>query len=38
MFPDQDALGAMMRAAGFARVEYFNLSGGVVAVHRGVRI
>jgi demethylmenaquinone methyltransferase/2-methoxy-6-polyprenyl-1,4-benzoquinol methylase len=38
MFPDQDALRAMMQAAGFSRVEYFNLSGGVVAVHRGVRI
>jgi ubiquinone/menaquinone biosynthesis C-methylase UbiE len=25
----------MMEAAGLERVEYFNLSAGVVAVHRG---
>jgi len=38
MFPDRDALRAMMQEAGFARVECFNLSGGIVAVHRGSRI
>jgi len=38
MFPDQAALKTMMEAAGFGRVESFNLSGGIVAVHRGVRI
>jgi demethylmenaquinone methyltransferase / 2-methoxy-6-polyprenyl-1,4-benzoquinol methylase len=35
--PDQDALAAMLRAAGFADVEVFNLAAGVVAVHRGYR-
>ncbi len=35
MHPDQATLGAMMSAAGFDKVEWFNLTGGVVAVHRG---
>jgi demethylmenaquinone methyltransferase/2-methoxy-6-polyprenyl-1,4-benzoquinol methylase len=35
--PGQDALKAMMEAAGFERVEYFNLAGGVVALHRGYK-
>ena len=33
--PDQRSLGAMMESAGFERVEWFNLSAGVVALHRG---
>ena len=33
--PDQPSLKAMMEAAGFERVEWFNLTAGVVAVHRG---
>jgi demethylmenaquinone methyltransferase/2-methoxy-6-polyprenyl-1,4-benzoquinol methylase len=33
--PDQQALGVMMENAGFERVEWFNLSAGVVALHRG---
>ena len=37
MHPDQDALLEMMRAAGFRQCRYFNLSAGVVAVHRGWR-
>ena len=37
MHPDQEALREMMRAAGFRRCRYFNLSAGVVAVHRGYR-
>jgi demethylmenaquinone methyltransferase/2-methoxy-6-polyprenyl-1,4-benzoquinol methylase len=36
--PDQSELAAMMERAGFARVEFFNLAAGVVAVHRGIRI
>jgi demethylmenaquinone methyltransferase/2-methoxy-6-polyprenyl-1,4-benzoquinol methylase len=32
--PDQPSLGAMMESAGFERVEWFNLSAGVVALHR----
>ena len=35
MHPGQQELGTMMEAAGLERVEYFNLSGGVVSVHRG---
>jgi demethylmenaquinone methyltransferase / 2-methoxy-6-polyprenyl-1,4-benzoquinol methylase len=35
--PDQATLAEMLRAAGFADVEVFNLAAGVVAVHRGTR-
>ena len=38
MHPDQEALKAMMEAAGLARVEYFNLAAGVVALHRGWKV
>jgi demethylmenaquinone methyltransferase / 2-methoxy-6-polyprenyl-1,4-benzoquinol methylase len=38
MHPDQRALAAMMERAGFSGVEYFNLSAGVAAVHRGVKL
>jgi demethylmenaquinone methyltransferase/2-methoxy-6-polyprenyl-1,4-benzoquinol methylase len=34
-FPDQAAFAALMRAAGFARVEWSNLTGGVAALHQG---
>jgi len=36
--PDQEQLKSMMEQAGFERVEYFNLSAGVVALHRGYKI
>jgi demethylmenaquinone methyltransferase/2-methoxy-6-polyprenyl-1,4-benzoquinol methylase len=35
MHPDQAALKSMMEAAGFERVEWFNMTAGVVALHRG---
>lgn len=35
MHPDQETLKSMLEAAGLERAEYFNLSAGVVAVHRG---
>jgi demethylmenaquinone methyltransferase/2-methoxy-6-polyprenyl-1,4-benzoquinol methylase len=35
--PGQDELLLMMTAAGLERVEYWNLSAGVVAVHRGYK-
>ena len=38
MHPDQETLKAMMEATGLARVEYFNLAAGVVALHRGFRV
>jgi demethylmenaquinone methyltransferase/2-methoxy-6-polyprenyl-1,4-benzoquinol methylase len=36
--PDQDTLKRMMENAGFERCQYFNLSGGIVAVHAGFRL
>ncbi len=38
MHPDQETLLGMMRDAGFAESSYHNLSGGIVAVHRGYKI
>ena len=35
MHPDQETLKGMMEQAGFDRVEYHNLTAGVVAVHVG---
>lgn len=35
MHPDQDTLKGMMENAGLLRCQYFNLTGGIVAVHRG---
>ncbi len=35
--PDQDTLKAMMAQAGFENVDYFNLTMGVVALHRGFK-
>lgn len=37
MHPDQETLKSMMEVAGLSRVEYFNLTAGVVAVHKGVK-
>ncbi len=37
MHPDQETLKGMMEQAGFERCDYFNLTGGVVAVHRGYK-
>lgn len=37
MHPGQEELKQMMVDAGLERVEYFNLTGGVVAVHRGYK-
>ena len=37
MHPSQSELADMMRNAGFATVDYFNLSAGVVALHRGFK-
>jgi demethylmenaquinone methyltransferase/2-methoxy-6-polyprenyl-1,4-benzoquinol methylase len=38
MHPDQETLLGMMRDAGFEQARYHNLSGGIVAVHRGYRL
>jgi demethylmenaquinone methyltransferase/2-methoxy-6-polyprenyl-1,4-benzoquinol methylase len=37
MHPGQEDLRKMMLDAGLEKVEYFNMSGGVVAVHRGYK-
>jgi demethylmenaquinone methyltransferase / 2-methoxy-6-polyprenyl-1,4-benzoquinol methylase len=38
MHPDQERLKAMLERAGLEQVEYFNLSAGVVALHRGYKL
>ena len=37
MHPDQETLKAMMADAGFAEVSFHNLTGGIVALHRGYK-
>ncbi len=37
MHPDQDTLKSMMLEGGFGHVDYHNLSGGVVALHVGIK-
>jgi demethylmenaquinone methyltransferase/2-methoxy-6-polyprenyl-1,4-benzoquinol methylase len=36
-FPDQDGLARLLREVGFEKVEYHNLSGGIVAIHVAVK-
>lgn len=36
-FPDQPGLAAELRAAGFAAIDWTNLTGGVVALHTAVK-
>ncbi len=38
MHPDQQTLKGMMERAGLSRVQVYNLTGGIVAVHRGFRL
>jgi demethylmenaquinone methyltransferase / 2-methoxy-6-polyprenyl-1,4-benzoquinol methylase len=38
MHPNQETLLDMLRTAGFAETRYHNLTGGIVAVHRGYKI
>jgi len=37
MHPDQNTLKGMMEEAGFDEVSYYNLTGGIVALHRGYK-
>ncbi|XP_021845852.2 2-methoxy-6-polyprenyl-1,4-benzoquinol methylase, mitochondrial isoform X2 [Spinacia oleracea] len=37
-FPSQDIFASMIAEAGFQKVEYENLIGGVVAIHSGMKI
>jgi demethylmenaquinone methyltransferase/2-methoxy-6-polyprenyl-1,4-benzoquinol methylase len=36
--PDQETLKEMMSRAGFGRVDYFNLTGGIVALHKAFKL
>jgi demethylmenaquinone methyltransferase/2-methoxy-6-polyprenyl-1,4-benzoquinol methylase len=38
MHPDQETLRAMMENAGFERCQFYNLTGGIVAIHRGYKL
>jgi demethylmenaquinone methyltransferase/2-methoxy-6-polyprenyl-1,4-benzoquinol methylase len=37
MHPGQDELKAMMHAGGFGHVDYHNLTGGIAALHVGIK-
>lgn len=37
MHPNQETLKAMMAEAGFDRITYHNMTGGIVALHRGIK-
>jgi demethylmenaquinone methyltransferase/2-methoxy-6-polyprenyl-1,4-benzoquinol methylase len=37
MHPNQATLLQMMQQAGFEQCEFYNLTGGVVAVHKGYK-
>jgi demethylmenaquinone methyltransferase/2-methoxy-6-polyprenyl-1,4-benzoquinol methylase len=38
MHPDQETLKQMMSDAGLGKVDYYNLSAGVVALHKGYKV
>lgn len=38
MHPDQETLAAMMRTCGYERVQYFNMTAGIVALHEGLKL
>ncbi|HEY9103852.1 bifunctional demethylmenaquinone methyltransferase/2-methoxy-6-polyprenyl-1,4-benzoquinol methylase UbiE [Chitinimonas sp.] len=38
MHPGQEELAQMMREVGFGKVDYFNLTAGVVALHKGYKL
>ncbi|WP_330926458.1 bifunctional demethylmenaquinone methyltransferase/2-methoxy-6-polyprenyl-1,4-benzoquinol methylase UbiE [Candidatus Sororendozoicomonas aggregata] len=37
MHPDQDTLEVMMEDAGFVNTDYHNMTGGIVALHKGIK-
>ncbi len=37
MHPDQETLRDMMEDAGFSQCEYHNMTGGIVALHKGIK-
>lgn len=38
MHPDQETLKQMMKDAGLSKVDYYNLSAGIVALHKGYKV
>jgi len=38
MHPDQETLKSMMQEIGFERVSYHNMTGGIVALHKGFKL
>ncbi len=38
MHPDQETLKTMMQDAGLSKVDFYNLTGGVVALHKGYKL
>ena len=38
MHPDQETLKSMMEGVGFQKVDYFNMTAGVVALHVGYKV
>jgi demethylmenaquinone methyltransferase/2-methoxy-6-polyprenyl-1,4-benzoquinol methylase len=38
MHPDQETLQGMMEDAGFGACDFHNLTGGIVALHRGIKV
>jgi demethylmenaquinone methyltransferase/2-methoxy-6-polyprenyl-1,4-benzoquinol methylase len=38
MHPDQETLKTMMQDAGLSKVDFYNLAGGVVALHKGYKL
>ena len=38
MHPDQETLKEMMQTAGFKKVDYYNLTAGVAALHKGYKV
>ena len=37
LHPDQEALKGLMQGVGFVQCEYHNMTGGVVALHKGIK-
>lgn len=38
MHPDQETLKGMMESAGFENCDYTNMTGGIVALHKGIKL
>ena len=38
MHPDQETLKGMMESAGFEQCDYTNMTGGIVALHKGMKL